>query len=91
MNWADALNQLAASKELSLRKLAPLLGFRHVYVSEVARGIKPASPLLRVRILAALGHQFCRDDLMLVLPDDVADEIRRLTRKGKHGMFELSK
>ena len=77
MNWEDAIRELLQSKNMSLRQLATEFGMGNVYLSEVARGSKPASPMLKLKIITALGHPLGREEIILLLPDDVAAEIRK--------------
>lgn len=77
MNWEDAIRELLQSKKMSLRQLAIEFGMGNVYLSEVARGSKPASPMLKLKIITALGQPLGREEIILLLPDDVAAEIRK--------------
>ncbi len=78
MNWAEAIKELQDKKNLSLRQLSTEFGMGHVFLSEVARGSRPASPMLKLKILTALGRSLGRQELILLLPDDVANEVLRI-------------
>jgi transcriptional regulator with XRE-family HTH domain len=77
MNWEEAISELLQTKKMSLRQLAVEFGMGNVFLSEVARGSKPASPMLKLKILTALGRSIGREELILMLPDDVAAEVRK--------------
>ena len=71
------IHQLLQSKNMSLRQLAVEFGMGNVYLSEVARGSRPASPMLKLKILTAMGRPLGREELILLLPDEVAAEVRK--------------
>ena len=81
MDWQELIQSLLSEKQMSLRQLAIELRMGNVYLSEVARGAKPASPLMKVRLLRAAGRVIGPKELMLLLPDEVAEEIRLGERK----------
>lgn len=65
---------------MSLRQLAIEFGMGNVYLSDVARGARPPSPMLKLKIFRALGRRIGREELIFLLPDDVAAEVRKLRR-----------
>ena len=77
MDWQEAIQQLLQTKRFSLRQLAIEIGIGNVYLSEVARGAKPASPMLKLRILRSLGRRIGKEELIMLLPEDVAEEVRQ--------------
>ena len=80
MNWQDAIRQLCELKGKSLRQLAIEFDMGNVYVSEVARGVRPPSPMLKLKVLRALGRRIGKEELILLLPDDVGAEVRKLQK-----------
>jgi hypothetical protein len=84
MNWQEAIKELQLQKCMSLRQLAPSFGIGHVFLSAVAKGASPASPMLKLKILSALGRKIGREELLLLLPEDVANEVARLESKSKN-------
>jgi len=82
MDWEEAIRELLRARNLSLRQLATEFGMGNVYLSEVARGAKPASPMLKLKILTAQGRPLGREELISLLPDDVAAEVRKRETNG---------
>ena len=80
MNWQKAIQQLLKQRKLSLRQLAIELEIGNVYLSEVARGSKPASPMLKLKLLVAMERPLGREELIQLLPDDVAARVRDLDK-----------
>lgn len=81
MNWPELIARICAERKFSLRQLAQEIDINHVFVSEVARGGRPASPKLKLRLLKIAGVEIDRDALVTLLPDEVAEEIRVLHGK----------
>ncbi len=78
MDWQKIIRELAQKRGMSLRQLAIEMEIGNVYLSEVARGAKPASPMLKLKLLTATGQPLGRDELISLLPDDVAAQIRAI-------------
>lgn len=76
MDWQKAINQLAEDRKISIRQLAADLGVSQQFLNDVARGSKPASPMLKLKVLDRLGYDLTRDTLLLIFPDDIAQAIR---------------
>lgn len=81
MNWEELIHSLCEKRKLSLRQLAQLVDINHVFISEVARGTRPASPKMKLRLLKLAGVRIDRDALLALLPDELAAEIRQDDRK----------
>jgi len=76
MNWPKLIQDLCTTKKLSIRQLAKAIDINHVFLSEVARDARPASPRLRLRLLIFAGVKLNREAVVSLLPDEVAKEIR---------------
>lgn len=75
--WAVQIEWLQTAHALSVRALAKELGVSDVFLRAVKLGVQPASPKLKYRLLKMSGHPMSREDLLLLLPDDLADEIEK--------------
>lgn len=75
--WSAQIEWLQTAHALSVRALAKELGVSDVFLGAVKKGAQPASPTLRYRLLKMSGHPMSTEDLLLLLPDDLVDEIEK--------------
>ena len=74
-DWANQILSLTNAREMSLRELAADMGVSHVYLSKVARGEKPPSAKLKIKIWTQTNCDLSREQMLeLLLPDDIAEE-----------------
>lgn len=78
MDWPEKINELAAERRCSIRQLAADLGVSQQFLSEVVRGVKPASPMLKIKVLDRFGYDLTRDILIDIFPNDIAEQIRKV-------------
>jgi len=79
--WLIRLSEVKARTALTTDKqLATHLEVSPQFLSNVQKGI-PFSPQLKVRIMEKLGYKFSRDDLLMLLPSNIADMIRNIDSK----------
>ncbi|NTV93911.1 MAG: helix-turn-helix transcriptional regulator [Thiobacillus sp.] len=83
MDWSNAIKELAEKRGWSIRQLAGDLGVSQQYLNDVAKGAKPASPMLRFKLLGRMGYDISFEYFMLLLPDDVATAVREWDAQGK--------
>lgn len=80
-DWIGQIHELADVYGVSLRQLADKLDISHAYLGKVARGEKPASASLKIKLWAAQGSTLDRVTMLeLLLPDDVAAEFREFEK-----------
>lgn len=81
MDWPAEIKKLTVQRKWSMRQLALDIGVSQQFLNEVARGVKPASPMLKLKIMGLLGYDLSRDNLIDIFPDDVANAIRDMDIK----------
>lgn len=75
LNWPDEIKKLCESRGWSVRQLAADFGMNHTFIQDVANGKRPASPILKLRIIDRKGYDLGRDEILeLLLSTDVAEE-----------------
>lgn len=74
--FLERLKELQVERELNDSKTAILLGISRQFLSSVKLGDRPMPAMVRFNLLDFLGYTWTRDNLLLLLPDDVAELIR---------------
>jgi transcriptional regulator with XRE-family HTH domain len=91
MDWVEKFDEL--KKKLGLSSdaaLARALGVTPQYLSDVRKGGKPASPLLKFRVLDKLAHTWTEAAALDLLPDEVRALVREKLRVFKSGSKEAT-
>ena len=89
--WIGHLDDLKARLNLnSDAKLARHLGFSPRYLSDVRKHGKPASAMLKFRVLDAFGLGWDMHTVLELLPDDVRDCVIAKLRDRHRGSNALS-
>ena len=78
--FLERLKDLQLAREINDSQAAKLLGISRQFLSSVKLGDRPMPTMLRFAILDLLGYAWTRDNLITLLPDDVADLIRAKDR-----------
>ncbi len=78
VNWPEVIESILSSEGLSVRKLAAEIEISDVFLGYVRKGVQPASPMLKFKLLERQGSSFDLDDVLTILPDEVAEKVRRI-------------
>lgn len=75
MDWPNEIRTLMEDRDLSQRELATKIGMSATYIGDVLGG-KPASPMLKLKILDMRGYDLASAAVLrLLLPKEVAEEL----------------
>jgi transcriptional regulator with XRE-family HTH domain len=89
MNWIEKLDEVKQKLGYpSDAALARALGVTRQYLSDVRRGGKPPSPLLKFRILDKLAYAWTEGTALDLLSDDVREAVKAKLREFQ-GIHEL--
>lgn len=84
MDWPQEIRKLMKDRDWSLRQFAMKVEMSPTYVSEVLGG-KPASPMLKLRVLDMRGYDLASAAVIkMLLPKEVADELVEKEKKRAH-------
>lgn len=71
-DWGQKIKDLAEKREISIRAFAEELGVSSTYLHKVVNGEKPASPLLKAKILDREVFEWGIEELIEILPEEVS-------------------
>lgn len=75
MDWPAEIRTLMDDRDLTQRALAEQIGMSATFVGDVLAG-KPASPLLKLRVLDMRGYDLASAAVLrMLLPNEVAEEL----------------
>ena len=81
MDWIDKLDELKARLGVSSdAALARVLEVTPQYLSDVRRGGKPPSPLLKFKVLDKLAYSWTEDTVLDLLPDELRIMVKQKLR-----------
>lgn len=76
MDWPNELKTLLDSRKMSQREFAAMIGMSSTFISDVIKGDKPASPMLKLQVLDMRGYDLASEAVLrMLLPKDVAEEL----------------
>jgi transcriptional regulator with XRE-family HTH domain len=80
-DWPEKLIALCTSRGWTQKQLAGELGVTPAYLNEVIKGKKEASPWLKLRYYGIAGWDKTMEQVISLLPDDVAQVVRESEKK----------
>lgn len=74
--FAERLKDLQEARGINDSQTAKLLGISRQFLSSVKQGERPMPPMVKFKILDFLGYTWTRENLLRILPDDIATALK---------------
>lgn len=91
MEWKAEIKKVMEDRDISMRQFAILVGMSSTYINDVLTKDKPASPMLKLRILDVRGYDLASAAVLrLLLSTDVVEELMKKQKlRTKQNIEEL--
>lgn len=83
IDWAALIRECASYNNVKIPGLAKLLGVTRSYVYDVVDGRRPASPLLKAKLIELMNMELTPQLIQEIMPDDAAEVMGTLLSKVK--------